>query len=409
MGIRLVPIAALALALGLAPAPELPPELRFGKLTELPSPARPGSAEPNLGMSASGKVFLSWIGQNPDSTHAFSFATLTGRAWSGATTIAASTKGSWFVNWADFPSLLPVDDRRLVAHWLVRTGPGKYAYHVNIARSNDAGRTWTAPAVLHTDRSESEHGFVSLFNMRGAVGAVWLDGHKHAAAKSEAEAEMTLRFASIDPRGRPIRETELDGRVCDCCQTASAITSEGPIVVYRDRSEKEVRDIAVVRLVQGRWTEPQLVHRDNWVIAACPVNGPAISANGRNVAIAWFTGADDKPRVYAAFSDNAGKTFDTPIRIDDGAPGGRVDIQYTGNGAALVSWLERSGQNAEVRVKHVTAKGRASEAKTVASSSGERASGFPHMIYRGRDVVFAWTMPGRPSQVRTAVLELIRS
>lgn len=394
------------LGLGLAPAPA--PDLRFGKVTELPSPAPLGSAEPNLARSPSGKVFLSWIDQNPDSTHSLRFATLRGRTWGRATTVATSAKGSWFVNWADFPSLLPVDDKRLVAHWLARTGPGKYAYHVNVSRSHDAGSSWTAPTVLHSDRSESEHGFVSLFSTRGGVSAVWLDGRKHATAKSEAEAEMTLRFAPIDARGTAGRETELDARVCDCCQTASAVTSEGPIVVYRDRSPKEVRDIAVVRLVKGRWTEPRLVHRDNWVIAACPVNGPAVSANGRNVAVAWFTGADEKPRVYAAFSTDAGSTFGGPIRIDDGAPAGRVDVQYIGNGAALVSWLERSGQNAEVRVKHVTAKRLLSEPKTVASSSGERASGFPHMIYRGSDVVFAWTMPGRPSRVRTAVLELIR-
>jgi hypothetical protein len=397
-------LAAAVVAAGFA----LKPGLKFGRLTELASPAPPASAEPNLSKSPSGRVYLSWIEQRADSTHALRFSTLRGNRWSSPATVATSTRGSWFVNWADFPSVLAVDDNRLVAHWLVRTGPGKYAYHVNVARSSDGGRSWTAPVTLHSDKSESEHGFVSLFAAGQRVGAAWLDGRKHATATSEAGAEMTLQYAAIDASGKPVSEAQLDGRVCDCCQTAAALTSSGPVIVYRDRSAQEVRDIAIVRLVKGRWTEPRPVHRDNWVINACPVNGPSVSAQGRNVVVAWFTGAHDKPRVYAAFSKDAGATFGSPVRIDDGAPAGRVDAQYIGNGEALISWLERVGQNAEVRVKHIAANGRVSDAKTIASSSGERASGFPHMIHRGNDIVFAWTAPGRPSRVRTASLQLRR-
>lgn len=400
----IVLLSATVVAAGFA----LKPTLKFGALTELPSPAPAASAEPNLSKSPSGRVFMSWIEQRADSTHALRFSVLTGNRWSAPATVAASTKGSWFVNWADFPSVLPIGNNRLVAHWLVRTGSGKYAYHVNVARSNNGGRTWSAPARLHSDASESEHGFVSLFGAGQRVGATWLDGRKHAVAKSEAEAEMTLQYAALDSNGKPVNESQLDGRVCDCCQTSAALTSNGPIVVYRDRSPREVRDIGIVRQVNGRWTEPKLIHRDNWVINACPVNGPSVSASGRNVVVAWFTAANDKPRVYAAFSNDAGATFGAPLQIDDGAPAGRVDAQYIGGGEALVSWLERSGQNAEVRVKHVTMKRRVSAAKTIASSKSERASGFPHMIHRGKDVVFAWTAPGRPARVRTAVLQLER-
>jgi hypothetical protein len=384
-------------------------EFSFGDVVEISSPAAAGSSVPNLSAGPGGRVFMSWIDQQRDSTHALRFSVLTGRGWSAPQNISVSEKGGWFVNWADFPSLLAIDDNRLAAHWLVRSGTGRYAYDVHVARSADRGRTWTTPTILHRDRSEAEHGFVSLLPLQNAVGAVWLDGRKHAAAKSESAGEMTLQFATIDPRGAPAGEVELDSRVCDCCQTAVATTSAGPIVVYRDRSPSEVRDIAVVRLVNGRWTAPRLIHADNWVIPACPVNGPAIAASGRNVVVAWFTGAADQARVNVAFSSDAGRTFRRPIRIDDGEPAGRVDVQFMNDGTALISWLERIGQTAEVRVKRATAKGRVSKARTITTSSGERASGFPHMIYRGSDVVFAWTMPGRPSRVRTAILELTRS
>jgi hypothetical protein len=47
------------------------------------------------------------------------------------------------------------------------------------------------------------------------------------------------------------KEALLDGRVCECCQTSSASTPDGMAVVYRDRSEKEVRDISIALRMTG--------------------------------------------------------------------------------------------------------------------------------------------------------------
>ena len=372
----------------------------------LVSPAPPGSAEPNLALGVGGRVYLSWIELAPDSGHQLRFSTLQGGRFTPARTIAAGGKGEWFVNWADFPSMLALNEKELVAHWLHRSGAGRYAYDVRVARSNDGGATWSAAVTPHTDKTESEHGFVSLFRVGNEVGIAWLDGRKHATAANESDAEMSVRFTTLTKQNTARPDTEIDGRVCDCCQTSAAITSRGPVLVYRDRSEHEVRDISIVRYTNGKWSAPRLVHRDNWVIPACPVNGPSVSARGDRVAVAWFTAASEQPRVYVAFSSNAGDSFGAPIRVDDGNAAGRVDVQHVGREGALVSWLERVGSGAEVRVRLVSARGGRGPAKTIATSSSERASGFPHMVVRGKDAVFAWTEPGRPARVRTALLEL---
>ncbi len=382
------------------------PALDLGPARPLASPAGPGSAEPNLALGAGGRVYLTWLEMAGDSGHQLRFASLQGDRFSAARTIASGAKGEWFVNWADFPSILAISNTQLVAHWLERSGTGRYAYGVRVARSNDGGATWSSPVTPHRDASESEHGFVSLFQSGNDVGVVWLDGRKHAAAKTEAEAEMSVRFTRLDNRNRAGNDVEVDARACDCCQTSAANTSRGPVLVYRDRGQTEVRDIAIVRYSKGSWTEPRLVHRDNWVIAACPVNGPSVSARGDRVAVAWFTAANEQARVYVAFSTNAGDSFRQPIRVDDGNPAGRVDVQHVGNNSVVVSWMERVGDNAEVRVRRIDANGRRGRGVIVATSSAERASGFPHMIWRGKDVVFAWTEPGRPAQVKTAILEL---
>lgn len=379
----------------------------------LPSPAGPGSAEPNLDLDPEGRLHLSWMEPAAEG-YALKVARLEGRAWSEPGTVR--TGRDFFVNWADFPSVLSLGGGRLVAHWLQRTGPSTYAYAVRMSSSRDGGRTWGTPFQPHTDSSNTEHGFVSLWRSRraDAVEAVWLDGRKYQRGGHHSTNEMSLATASFALDGRVAsQEHILDGRVCDCCQTSAATTSQGVVIVYRDRSPGEIRDIAIVRreeTVPGtarRWTEPALVHDDGWKIAACPVNGPSVAARGDNVSVAWFTAANDTPMVRVAFSNDAGATFGAPIRVDEGQPAGRVDVELTRDGAALVSWIERTGGDAAaVRVRRVERNGRTQPPLTIASSSAARASGFPRMVVAGDQAIFAWTEPGRPSQVKIARMKL---
>ena len=183
------------------------------------------------------------------------------------------------------------------------------------------------------------------------------------------------------------------------------MTADGPVIAYRNRSPGEIRDIYVTRRMNGQWLAGMPVHDDGWKIAACPANGPAIAGDGRNVALAWFTAANDAPQVKLAFSTDAGASFTAPIRVDGGQPAGRVDVVLLGDGSALVTWIERiGGDAAAVRARRVMRDGRASEPLTIASSSAARASGFPRMAIVGRDAVFAWTAPTRPSSIRLARL-----
>lgn len=401
----LAALTALAAACGADRAS--PPLL---SLTELESPAAPGSGEPNLALGPNGEVYLSWLEPTDSSTHALRFATLGAEGWSAPMTI--SEGANFFVNWADFPSLAALPDGSLAAHWLVRSGR-RSEYDIHLARSFDGGATWSAAPTPHRDGTVSEHGFVSLFpEPDGALSAVWLDGRKYAeagAGEHDPEGEMMLRATTLSAEGVLGEEIALDERTCDCCQTAAALTAEGPVVAYRDRSPEEVRDIALVRRVGGRWSEPVTVHEDGWVISACPVNGPAIAAEGRTVALAWFTAARDTARVLLAFSTDAGATFTAPVEVSDGEPAGRVGVALLPGGSALVSWLERVDGAAEVRVRRVDADGKVGPSLAVATSSGERASGFPRLIRSGGDVVLAWTEPTRPARVRTARATIPRS
>jgi hypothetical protein len=261
----------------------------------------------------------------------------------------------------------------------------------------------------HDDGTPTEHGFVTLLATGDVARAVWLDGrhtgggHDHAAGAAGA---MTVRSAMIGVDGRRAGvDVEIDARACDCCQTDAALTADGPVVVYRDRSDREVRDIALVRYGGGQWSEPVPVHDDGWEIDACPVNGPAVDARGRDVVVAWFT-APDMPRVRVAFSQDAGRTFAPPVEVASGDVAGRVDVVLLDDGRAVVSWLQPAASGAEIRAQPFDRDGPAGAAVVVASSSVQRASGFPQMTRAGGGLLFAWTDAGEPAQVRTAYATL---
>ncbi len=398
-----------------------PVDVAFPEPVELASPAPPGSGEPNLFVDAAGTVYLSFFEREADGAHHLRFSTLDpgGEAeWSAPRTIASGR--DFWVNWADFPSLFAFGDGVMAAHWPERSGEGTYDYDVRVAWSTDGGATWGEPVIPHRDGTASEHGFLSFFPMgESELGAVWLDGRDFAGwdesiggvgeAGRPEHPEMSLRFTSVGPAGLGDEEL-LDARICDCCQTSAAVTSEGPVIVYRDRSQEEVRDISILRRVDGEWTAPLSVHEDGWVIPACPVNGPMVAAEGRSVVVAWFTAADEVPQVQVAFSSDAGATFGEPIRVDEGDPGGRVAVSLLASGDAIVTWLERIGEGGAILGRKVSVDGGMGEPTAVARSSAARSSGFPRMVRSDNNLVFAWTDPGEGEgarrQVRTAVTRL---
>jgi len=378
---------------------------------ELTSPARVGSAEPHLAQGPDGRLILSWQERGRDEV-ALRYSVLGNNEWQPAKTI---TRGDdWFVNWADFPSVTPISPDLWAAHWLVKRPGGTYAYDVAIALSLDSGQTWGKPITPHTDGTATEHGFVTLFPWQGGVGALWLDGRNMAedgldvAHGGSQSGGMTLRSVIIDHG--PTQPTLIDDLVCDCCQTDVALGPDGPIAVYRNRTTDEIRDIYITRAVDNQWQPAKPVANDGWEIAGCPVNGPAIAVDGSDVAVAWFTGANDVPRVRLATSSDKGIAFSAPIDIDVGLPVGRVDVESLGGGDVAVSWLRTGAdQQGELCVSIISKTGDIGPEQVVAKTSTARLSGFPQMMRSGDDLVFAWTdTSGEATTIQTALVHIER-
>ena len=379
------------------------PGYEISNLKLLVSPADSLCAEPYLFTDKNGLVYLSWIEKRKD-RHSLKFSSLINREWSKPVEITSGN--NWFVNWADYPVLTSDGDDNMLAHILEKSESSTYTYDIKIITSNDSGNSWSNTKILHEDGKRAEHGFVSTVPYNDQYFISWLDGRNTAMEGAGGHqdghhGQMTLRGAIVNVQGLKSSEWELDNRVCDCCQTCAVITTEGPVVVYRDRSEDEIRDISIVRYVHGAWTTPKPIFSDNWKITGCPVNGPRADAQGNNLAVAWFSAPDKKGQVNIVFSRDGGASFDPPIRIDEGKGIGRVDVIMLDDKCAMVSWME----GAVIKATRVNNDGSKEPSFIIASSSESRSSGFPQMTRSGNEIFFAWS-DNKTKTIRLAKLSL---
>ena len=395
-------LGALAIVLGSLDG-ALAEQHVFDSLVVLEPPTSGIAQEPYLAVAGQ-SLLMSWMVPTASET-LVQFARFNDVGWSKPVVVGRGK--DIFVNWADFPTVAAFGDSGIALHWLRKAGRSSYGYHVELSLSNDLGRSWSDPIIPHSDRSDQQHGFVTMSGAAdGALDLLWLDARAYGQTSLLASSdEMQMRANRIDAQGRLERDRPVDMKTCSCCQTSSARLADGSLIVaYRDRTDAEIRDISVVRQLDGAWADPVNVHHDGWEISGCPVNGPAVAAQGERVAVAWFTGADDVAAVKLAFSQDSGTSFKEPARIDLGEPLGRVDTLFLEDGSVLVTWLEWQGDD-EVLLACRALDSRGCVARQVLTRNSSDASmNFPRMARIGRDVYFAVTTPFNAHQSTVTVM-----
>ena len=363
----------------------------FKRIEAVSTPSSFGQ-EPSL-VTHEGALYMSWMEHAAHETK-IKMAVRTRDGWTDPRLVH---KGSdLFVNWADFPGIAVFDDGTIAVHWLREIGPSSFDYQVEISLSHDGGKTWGKPLIPHADRSFTQHGFVSMLPAeQNGLAVIWLDGRAYGAEGDEAAAApdaMQLRATTLTSDGALGDDVAIDLQTCSWCQTSLAATGDGTVLAaYRDRSEGEIRDISVARMTDEGWETPVSVYDDGWELSGCPVNGPAIVADGENAAVAWFTGANDVAAVKVAFSNNGGRNYEKPFRIDQGDPVGRVDLELLDDGTALVSWVEWTEGNEALFLCRVHREAGCVSRELLDTNSASASVNFPRLARLGRDVYLAWT------------------
>lgn len=352
-----------------------------------------------------GSLLLSWV----EKTHggkAFRFSRYRAGTWTRPVTI---TGGDWFGNSSDTPHLRETTDGALWAIWLRKTPGAGHARDIVLARSSDGGETWSKPVSVNDDATPTEHGFVSTWaHGPRSLGIAWLDGRAKALvhgtgdhSRDHGDATTMLRAVRFDEHLQRSGEAVIDTATCDCCNTDAAATADGPILVYRDRTPGEVRDIAITRLQAGSWKRPAMVSNDGWIMPGCPMNGAAVAANDAAIATGWYTAPDQTPTIRFALSHDGGMHFGSPLEIDRGpAVQGRVDLTLEGM-TPWVTWLREDGSGQSLWLAKVGVDGAAMEQRVrIARLAGRgRGTGMPRILAAGGDVFLVWTdvVAGEPT------------
>jgi len=358
-------------------------------ITKVPFEFGINNAEPNL-VAQDGKLSLSWVNSIRGEEATLLYSQLENEIWKKPTTV---TSGSdWFVNWADFPANATNGDVLLTSH-LQKSASGTYTYDIILNLRKLNGDVIKENFLLNTDGMEAEHGFVSVIkNEKDGFLIAWLDGRNTVKEMKEAHHKaMTIRVAEVSSDGVIFNESQLDGRTCDCCQTSISMTKNGPIIVFRDRSKHEIRDIYFSRKTNNKWSKPAVVYNDNWKINGCPVNGPKIVSSKKNTAVAWFTVVNEQPTVKVSFLSDSG-SFLEPITINDVAALGRVDLAFINSDEVLVSYMEADEKGTYLRCKSVAKNGTISKAITISEINSGRNTGVPQLEIMEGFGYMVWTV-----------------
>ena len=372
----------------------------------LPNPAPSGSITPNETVTPDGSVLLSWL-ERVNEGLALRFSIRGAKEWSTPQTVVARKN---FDTYAEAPPwVLMLPNRSLVSVWTEKLPPvnghpseGDYLY---ISASSDSGKTWTPPAIVHSARNDGEHSFASLaVDNHDHANIVWLDSRDY-------ETKHTYRLMStlIASSGTIGDEQTVDDDVCTCCPTGLVKTSAGLLAAYRNHTKEEIRDIYTVREESGKWQPGTSLNNDGWHFNGCPVNGAALAQKGDEVAVAWYTGIEEKSSLQVAFSNDNGATFPVIKKVDGGRgesrPMGRPTLAFSGSGSVLVVWMIH--ENGSSRLVAAQVQRQNAETRRVELAEGGAESlGYPRMQIAGSAALVSWGGAGDSKTVRTALLSL---
>lgn len=311
---------------------------------------------------------------------------------------------NWFVNWADTPALVMLANGDWLAFWLQRNDLSMpEAYDILSVRSTDWGKTWSKPISPHQDGTKTQHGFVSMAaDGDDRVLMTWLDGRRAALPNADnadhlthdhESAPMTLRSAVINRANQITDEPEIDARTCSCCQTDMARWGDRAFVMYRDRTDDEIRDISISQRSSSIWSAPTRIHDDHWQIEGCPVNGPAIAVGGAMGLVFWPTLINEQMTLRYVLAESPEALINNPPMYQlqlQAAPSGRVDAAAWRDGF-LLTWISRARDRPAIEVAVVDAGGRAELSVPIAEPALRgRSTSFPRVISDGERGLVVW-------------------
>ncbi|HXE58641.1 MAG TPA: sialidase family protein [Gemmatimonadales bacterium] len=261
---------------------------------------------------------------------------------------------------------------------------------LRFVRSEDLGRTWSAPVSVTGSEELGAYNFHALTTGPGGeLLATWLEARQGKSGVWMSRSDDGGRRWSAP---RPISTDP----ACPCCRTAVAVGRDGAtFVAWRHILASDVRDVVVARSADGgaTWGEPVRPRAHDWVFPGCPHAGPAMQLDSAGVLhLAWWTGKAGEAGVYYARSTDGGRTF---VDVQPMAAGARstpahVQLAAAADGTVVVAWDDGLSPLPRILVRVSRDGGRRFGPTEVLSDEGVAAS-YPVVALFGDSLAVAWS------------------
>jgi len=281
------------------------------------------AAEPAIAAGPNGATYVAWVDHRANREADVMLAQVDSSGKILAPVRVNPVAGKATAWRGDPPTLAVSRDGTVYIGWTARVDPeSPHATDIYLSSSNDGGRTF-ASVKVNDDSRPAVHGMHSLaLTEDGRIYLAWLDernvSQPHPSAKAEGhhmESNRDVFMTSSTDGGRtflPNQKVAVDA--CPCCKTAIATAPDHRVYLsWRQVLPGNFRHIAVASSSdEGKtFSQPQIVSDDRWVLAGCPVSGPAISANSDgSIRLIWYSeGSAGASGLYWSESRDGGKTF----------------------------------------------------------------------------------------------------
>lgn len=268
--------------------------------------------------------------------------------------------------------------------------------------SNDGGKTWRPGPNPADDQRTDGHNFMALSaDSSGVFHLAWLDSR---------DGDRGLRYSrSKDAGAHWSTNVTAAPKTCECCWNSLAPLDHGAIaVLYRARHPRDMH--LVTSDDEGTsWKQPAVVGNFQWSLNACPHVGGALSTcagpTGERLHAAVWTGASGLSGLYHLRSDDAGKTWSPPHKMNI-PMAWHPHLASDSRGRVVAVWDTMAAVSGEVWYAVSTDAGETWSAPKRLSEEGKPAS-FPRVVPSQKGFRVFWTseVPDHPATWTSFPLE----
>jgi hypothetical protein len=326
-------------------------------------------------------------------------------------------------------SIRPGAEPELVVAYGAKTASGT---EIKVSRSTDGGRTFRPGRSLQAAGASGDRGWHAMtVDGNGRAHVMWLDhrglaggkamSHDHREAQAIDGAAMAQHSGLFYARdgAAPSPERQIAPGVCYCCKVAMAAPASwraadgAPAIVaaWRHVYPGNIRDVAftVSRDGGATFSPPARVSADEWQLAGCPDDGPAMAADGAGrLHVVWPTvigGSTPEGAIFHA-STADGSTFTARTRIPTlGSPRPmHPQVLAAAGGSLVVAWDEvvQGVRRAALRTIDVDARGQLAFGDAIRLGQTGETSSYPVLAATARGPLVAY-VSGKPGASVIAV------